>query len=35
VEARRQARFEVCLVDGRALLLTLGAGRWQVEAIYD
>jgi protein ImuB len=35
VEARRQARFEVCLVDGRALLLTLAAGRWQVEAIYD
>lgn len=35
VEARRQARFEVCLVDGRALLLSLRAGRWQVEAIYD
>ncbi len=34
-EARRQARFQVCLVDGTALLLSLTAGRWVVEAIYD
>ena len=34
-EARRQARFQVCLADGRALLLALRAGAWVVEAIYD
>jgi protein ImuB len=34
-EARRQARFQVCLADGQALLLTLTAGQWTVEAIYD
>lgn len=34
-EARRQARFQVDLVDGRALLLALSAGEWTVEAIYD
>jgi protein ImuB len=34
-EARRQARFQVGLVDGRALLLALSAGEWTVEAVYD
>ncbi|HEY8473699.1 MAG TPA: DNA polymerase Y family protein [Natronosporangium sp.] len=34
-EARRQARFQVELADGRALLLALSAGEWTVEAIYD
>ena len=34
-EARRRARFQVALVDGRALLLSLFAGHWSVEAIYD
>jgi protein ImuB len=34
-EARRRARFQVALVDGRALLLSLFAGHWAVEAIYD
>lgn len=34
-EARRRARFQVCLVDGAALLLMVEAGRWAVEAIYD
>jgi protein ImuB len=34
-EARRRARFQVALVDGRALLLSLAAGHWAVEAIYD
>jgi protein ImuB len=34
-EARRQARFQVALADGRALLLALSGGRWTVEAIYD
>lgn len=33
--ARRAARFQVCLADGRALLLSLSAGRWSVEAVYD
>lgn len=33
--ARRRARFQVRLTDGTALLLTLGAGRWAVEAVYD
>jgi protein ImuB len=34
-EARRRARFQVCLADGSALLLSLAGGRWSVEAIYD
>jgi protein ImuB len=34
-EARRQARFQVCLADGRALLVSLSDGRWRVEACYD
>ncbi|MGN9808710.1 DNA polymerase Y family protein [Micromonospora sp. BQ11] len=34
-EARRRARFQVCLADGSALLLAVEAGRWLVEAIYD
>ncbi|MFG1777291.1 DNA polymerase Y family protein [Micromonospora sp. NPDC049048] len=34
-EARRRARFQVCLTDGTALLLAVEAGRWLVEAIYD
>lgn len=34
-EARRAARFQVCLADGRALLLVLSGGRWSVEAVYD
>ncbi|MFI6269054.1 Y-family DNA polymerase [Micromonospora zamorensis] len=34
-EARRRARFQVCLADGTALLLAVEAGQWLVEAIYD
>ena len=34
-EARRLARFQVGLADGRALLLAVEAGQWLVEAIYD
>jgi len=34
-EARRRARFQVALVDGSALLVSLTGGRWVVEAIYD
>jgi protein ImuB len=34
-EGHRLARFQVCLADGRALLLALSAGRWIVEALYD
>jgi protein ImuB len=34
-EARRCARFQLQLADGRALLLVLAAGRWSVEALYD
>jgi protein ImuB len=34
-EARRRARFQVSLTDGRALLLVLAGGHWAVEAIYD
>jgi protein ImuB len=34
-EARRRARFQVVLADGRALLLSLAGGHWVVEAIYD
>ena len=32
---RRRARFQVAVEDGRALLLTLEAGQWFVEAAYD
>jgi protein ImuB len=34
-EGRRRVRFQLCLVDGRAMLLSLAGGRWSVEAIYD
>jgi protein ImuB len=34
-ESHRCARFQVCLADGRALLLALAGGRWWVEAVYD
>lgn len=34
-EARRAARIQVALADGRALLLVLADGRWRVEASYD
>ncbi|MBL6275709.1 DNA polymerase Y family protein [Micromonospora fiedleri] len=34
-EARRRARFQVCLADGTALLLAVERGRWLLEAIYD
>ncbi|WP_239097198.1 DNA polymerase Y family protein [Asanoa ferruginea] len=34
-EARRRARFQVALADGSAFLLSLAAGQWSVEAIYD
>jgi protein ImuB len=34
-EARRAARFQVSLADGRALLLAVSAGQWTVEASYD
>lgn len=34
-EARRAARFQMCLADGRVLLVTLSEGRWRVEAVYD
>ncbi|GLW27083.1 Y-family DNA polymerase [Actinoplanes regularis] len=34
-EARRRARFQMSLADGRAVLLSLAAGQWTVEAIYD
>jgi len=34
-EARRRARFQIGLADGRALLMFLAAGHWAVEAIYD
>jgi protein ImuB len=33
--ARRRARFQIGLADGRALLMFLAAGRWTLEAIYD
>jgi protein ImuB len=35
VEARRRARFQVGVADGRAFLLSLSGGHWAVEAIYD
>jgi protein ImuB len=34
-EARRRARFQMTLADGRALLVSLLGGHWAVEAIYD
>nr|WP_189077741.1 DNA polymerase Y family protein [Mangrovihabitans endophyticus] len=34
-EARRRARFQVALADGRAFLLSLADGHWRVEAVYD
>lgn len=34
-EAHRRARFQICLADGRALLLALSSGEWTVEAVYD
>jgi protein ImuB len=34
-EARRWARFQVAVADGRAFLLCLGRGHWSVQAIYD
>ncbi|BCY06602.1 DNA polymerase Y family protein [Actinoplanes sp. L3-i22] len=34
-EARRRARFQMMLADGRAVLISLAAGQWTVEAIYD
>ncbi|MFJ1707277.1 DNA polymerase Y family protein [Kitasatospora sp. NPDC088346] len=33
--ARRRARFQVAVADGRALLLTVEDGRWYVEGAYD
>ncbi|MEU4217586.1 hypothetical protein [Actinoplanes sp. NPDC026623] len=34
-EARRRARFQIAVADGRAFLLSLVSGHWAVEAIYD
>ena len=34
-EARRCARFQMQLADGRALLVALSGGHWAVEAVYD
>jgi protein ImuB len=34
-EARRRARFQISLTDGRAVLLSLSGGHWAIEAIYD
>jgi protein ImuB len=34
-EARRCARFQLLLADGRALLVTLAGGHWSVEGVYD
>jgi protein ImuB len=34
-EESRRIRFQVCLADGRALLLTLEAGSWSVSGVYD
>jgi protein ImuB len=34
-EASRRVRFQVCLADGRALLLTLRSGNWWVTGVYD
>jgi protein ImuB len=34
-EARRRARFQIGVADGRAFLITLSGGHWAIEAIYD
>jgi protein ImuB len=34
-EARRRARFQIGVADGRAFLLALSGGHWTVEAVYD
>jgi protein ImuB len=34
-EARRRARFQIGVADGRAFLLVLSGGHWTVEAVYD
>jgi protein ImuB len=34
-EARRRARFQIAVLDGRAFLLALAGGHWSVEAVYD
>jgi protein ImuB len=34
-EASRRVRFQVCLADGRALLLMLWRGDWSVTGVYD
>jgi len=34
-EESRRVRFQLCLADGRALLLTLEAGSWSVSGVYD
>ncbi|MEV4637267.1 DNA polymerase Y family protein [Actinoplanes sp. NPDC049548] len=34
-ESRRRARFQMAVADGRAFLLSLAAGHWAIEAIYD
>jgi protein ImuB len=34
-EASRRVRFQVCLADGRALLLTLHGGDWSATGVYD
>ncbi|MBO0868533.1 MAG: DNA polymerase Y family protein [Micromonosporaceae bacterium] len=33
--SKQRARFQVQLEDGRAMLLTLTGGRWQITAVYD
>ncbi|MFI5933385.1 DNA polymerase Y family protein [Actinoplanes sp. NPDC051494] len=34
-ESRRRARFQIAVADGRAFLMSLTAGHWAIEAIYD
>jgi len=34
-ESRRRARFQIAVADGRAFLMSLAAGHWVIEAIYD
>jgi protein ImuB len=34
-EASRRVRFQVCLADGRALLLVLESGSWSIRGVYD
>ena len=34
-EASPRVRFQVCLADGRALLLTLTSGLWSVTGVYE